>query len=163
VAKEMGLDPVTCEEIYYGGLLSDLGRIGVSGSIRPASSGPGNGEPAEIRRVPLIGKEIQTPSPDLGSVADIIYTYHECYDGEGREGLRGEQIPIGARIVAVAVALEELTSGGSHGPAMDLKAALESLREGAGTRFDPGVVNAFERALGDSQVSVSLDGRVDRS
>jgi response regulator RpfG family c-di-GMP phosphodiesterase len=163
VAREMGLDRRTCEEIYYGGLLSDLGKIGVPDSVLSESSAPGEVERTAIHRFPVIGKTIHTPSPDLGAIAEIVYTYHERYDGTGPEVLGGDAIPIGSRIVAAAVAFDAMTSGQSHLPATDLERALEALRERAGTLFDPAVVDAFVSALGNTRLSVSGDGRVKRS
>jgi HD-GYP domain-containing protein (c-di-GMP phosphodiesterase class II) len=91
--------------------------------------------------------------PALSEAVAIVYHHHERYDGTGYlDGLKGEEIPLGARVLAVADAFVAMTSDRPYRSAMSAAQALAELRDKAGTQFDPRVVAAFERALrGDGQ------------
>jgi response regulator RpfG family c-di-GMP phosphodiesterase len=144
IAIEMGFPPAECEVIYYGGLLHDLGKIGVPDSVlhKPAQLTPEEFE--LIRRHPDIGREILEPIPDLGPVAAIIHAYHEKYDGSGYpRRLKGDAIPVHARIVAVADAFDAMTSGRSYQATLTHAQARARLAKLAGSMFDPIVVEAF--------------------
>ena len=143
-ARQMGLDERRCEVIYHGGLLHDLGKIGVSDHVLHKPASLTEEEFNEIRLHPAIGREILAPIPDLAPIAEIIYTYHEKYDGSGYPNrLRGEQIPLHSRIVAVADAYDAMTSGRPYQTRMSFDAARARLKEQAGRMFDPQVVDAF--------------------
>jgi HD-GYP domain-containing protein (c-di-GMP phosphodiesterase class II) len=161
----MELDEKRCEVIYHGGLLHDLGKIGVSDAVLHKPARLTHEEFEQVKLHPHIGREILEPIPDLAPVAEILYTYHEKYDGSGYPNrLRGEEIPLHSRIVAVADAFDSMTSGRSYQAMMSFEAARAELKELAGRMFDPKVVDAFlglppsifEQVAAASEVSGSI-------
>src|SRR5205823_7461557 len=103
---------------------------------------------AEIRKHPDIGSQIMEPVEFLQPIRPMIRASHERWDGDGYpEGLKGEEIPLGARIVAVCDAWHAMTSDRSYRKALPVEEALRRLNEASGSQFDPGVVEAFLTAL----------------
>jgi HD-GYP domain-containing protein (c-di-GMP phosphodiesterase class II) len=103
-----------------------------------------------MARHPLIGQEILAPLPSLRPVAMIVRAHHEWMDGSGYpDGLRGEEIPLGARIVAVADAFDAIISHRVYRQGRAPSEATEELRRGAGLQFDPRVVETLDRLLAD--------------
>jgi len=146
IGREMGLDEKTCEVLYHAGLLHDLGKIGVSDMVLHKPARLNNREFDEIKRHPAVGREILSPIADLAPVAEILYTYHEKVDGSGYpQGLRGDAIPLAARIVAVADGFDAMTSGRVYQATMPRDAARDLIRKLSGTSYDPEVVAAFLR------------------
>ncbi len=97
-----------------------------------------------MRRHTLIGERIVAAAPALAPLAHLVRSSHEAWDGGGYpDGLAGEAIPLGARVVAVCDAFDAMTSERSFRPARPARAALAELRRCAGTQFDPAVVTAF--------------------
>jgi HD-GYP domain-containing protein (c-di-GMP phosphodiesterase class II) len=101
-----------------------------------------------MKRHTLIGERILTAAPALRPIARLVRSSHERWDGAGYpDGLAGEEIPLGARIVCVCDAFDAMCSDRPYRAARGESEALAELRDAAGTQFDPGVVAAFERAL----------------
>jgi HD-GYP domain-containing protein (c-di-GMP phosphodiesterase class II) len=101
-----------------------------------------------MRRHPAIGARIVSSAPALANTAPLILSSHERTDGRGYpEGLSGEQIPLGARIIAVCDAFEAMTCDRPYPRAITTEAALEELKRNRGTQFDPAVVDAFCNAM----------------
>jgi two-component system, cell cycle response regulator len=97
-----------------------------------------------VRRHPLIGERIIGAAPTLAKVAKLVRSTHERVDGSGYpDGLAGEQIPRGARIIAVCDAFTAMTSPRAYAAELTVAAAVAELRRAAGTQFDPAVVEAF--------------------
>ncbi len=138
IAIEAGKDEKFCRDIYYAGLLHDVGKIGIPGSIINKSGKLSFEEFAEIKKHPVIGKQILSSiskSPYLSIAAN---SHHERYDGRGYpEGLKGEDIPEIARIIAVADAYDAMTSKRSYRDPIPQQKVREEIVKGMGTQFDP--------------------------
>jgi HD-GYP domain-containing protein (c-di-GMP phosphodiesterase class II) len=134
-------------------VLHDVGKLAVPDSILD-KAGPLDGDEwSFICRHPLIGQRILAATPGLAGAAALVRASHERPDGCGYpDGLSGDDIPLGARIVAVCDAYRAMTSERPYRGAMTAAAALDELRQGAGSQFDPVVVAAFADAVGAGDV-----------
>jgi two-component system, cell cycle response regulator len=143
-ATALGLGPDEVEQVRHATELHDVGKIAIPDAIL-AKPGPlSEDEWAFVRRHPLIGERIVLAAPALRSVSRLVRTSHERWDGTGYpDGLQGEEIPLGARIVAVADAYTAITGGRPYRPARSADEALDELRREAGSQFDPAVVEAW--------------------
>jgi HD-GYP domain-containing protein (c-di-GMP phosphodiesterase class II) len=118
------------------------------GSLRESATRFSSEERALMERHVEIGAELLKPLEAVGAVREIVLSHHEWWDGTGYpRGLREEEIPIGARILAVVDAWESMTVGRTHRPSRNEDDARLELRRLAGRQFDPRVVEAFERVL----------------
>jgi response regulator RpfG family c-di-GMP phosphodiesterase len=153
VAKILGLGEAEIGEIARGALLHDIGKIGVPDAIL-LKPGPLNAsEWEEMRRHPDIGFQILRSIPFLRIPAEIVLSHQERFDGRGYpRGLRGEEIPLGARIFAVADTLDAMTSDRPYRAGTTFAAARAEISRCAGTQFDPVVVKAFEQ-LSDADLA----------
>jgi putative nucleotidyltransferase with HDIG domain len=144
IAKAMGVDKATMRQIARGAFLHDIGKMGIPDSIL-RKPGPLTTEEREImRRHCEIGYSVLERIPFLKEAAEIVLAHQECFNGSGYpRGLRGEQIPIGARIFAVADTLDAMISDRPYRKALPISAAREEIRRHAGTQFDPQVVQVF--------------------
>jgi putative nucleotidyltransferase with HDIG domain len=156
IATHLGLDPQRTERIRLAGLLHDIGKIGVADEILRKPGGLTDAEWAEMRKHPELGARILTGA-NLGELAEWVLAHHERPDGRGYpSNLSGDAIPLEARILSVADAYEAMTSDRPYRRALPQETALEELRRGAGTQFDPQIVEAFLTLLGASAV-VAID------
>ena len=145
--------------IGMGGLLHDLGKVAMPDAILFKHGKLSAAEIEYVARHPLIGEEILAPLPSLRSVAEIVRTHHEWVNGSGYpDGLRGENIPLGARIVAVADAYDAIISHRVYREGRTPSEATRELSKGAGQQFDPRIVEALDRLLAVSP-RVSANGR----
>ena len=146
VAQEMGLSDPMVRHVEYAALLHDIGKIGIDEAIllKPGKLTPEEYE--EMKKHPIIGHQILAPVKYLGPVAQMVLYHQEWFDGRGYpEGLKGEQIPLGARIVACLDAWDAMMSDRPYRKALGRDIALGELKKGAGTQFDPKVVETFMR------------------
>jgi HD-GYP domain-containing protein (c-di-GMP phosphodiesterase class II) len=125
-------------------MLHDIGKLAIPEPIL-AKPGPlDDDEWVFIRNHPLIGERIVRAATSLAPASELIRWTHERYDGTGYpDGLRGDEIPIGSRIIAVCDAFDAMLSERPYSPARSVAAALEELQRHAGTQFDPTAVSAF--------------------
>jgi HD-GYP domain-containing protein (c-di-GMP phosphodiesterase class II) len=131
-------------EVGYGFFLHDIGKVGVPESVLCKPGPLDDEEWAVMREHPAIGAQIVSPIRFLAGAVEIVRTHHERWDGLGYpSGLRGEEIPLAARIFAIADSFDAMTSDRPYRPAMPLERALEEIEDGAGTQFDPDVAYAF--------------------
>jgi putative nucleotidyltransferase with HDIG domain len=148
VAAELGLDPEARQTVCLAALLHDIGKIGVSDSIL---NKPGPLQPEErdlLRSHVRIGSDLMRGHPALRVVAQLVLHHHEWYDGTGYpDGLAGDAIPIGSRIVAVVDSYCAMVDRRSYKQAASDAEAREELRRCAGTQFDPALVDVFLRVL----------------
>lgn len=157
VARRLGMTKHELEALRYGALFHDIGKIGVPDSILNKPS-PLTPEEWEImKRHPVIGEQILAPLGFLDGVLPIVRHDHERWDGSGYpDGLAGEDIPLGARIVLVCDAYNAMTSDRPYRDALPRAEAIQRLRQGIGTQFDPGVVEAFRQVLTDGASAGAL-------
>ena len=145
LAEHMGLPQSELEKIALAGYLHDIGKIGVPDRILLKKSNLLPEEWETIKRHPELGYEIIHQLEFLNSAADIILLHHERYDGSGYPlGLRGEKIPLLARIFSVADALDAMTSERPYRAARSMAEAFGEVRSLAGVQFCPQCVKALE-------------------
>ncbi len=143
IARALGLAEKRVERVRAAGVLHDIGKLGVADAVLK-KPGPLNDEEwAEMRRHPELGARILDHA-NLRDISAWVRAHHERIDGRGYpHGLAGDEIPVEARILAVADAYEAMTADRAYRAALGHDAAQEELRAGAGTQFDPAVVEAF--------------------
>jgi HD-GYP domain-containing protein (c-di-GMP phosphodiesterase class II) len=144
IGSEISLPGEHMEALTSGALLHDVGKIGIPDRILQKSGRLTEDEYAEIKRHPALGVSILTPVAELASALPVVKHHHERFDGEGYpDGLRGEDIPLMARIVSVADAFDSMVRARPYGYGISRKAALEEIEENSGTQFDPHIVRAL--------------------
>jgi cyclic di-GMP phosphodiesterase len=144
LSESMGIPDMDRLEIYRGAFLHDIGKIGVSDSIllKPGKLTPEEWE--EMRRHPSIGYNILKQIGFLGGAIKTVFSHHERFDGQGYpKGLRGEEIPLGARVFSVADAFDTMTTDRPYRKALIYQAAQDEILRCSGSQFDPKVVEAF--------------------
>lgn len=147
-AAYMGFDKDEIKQLKIAGLMHDIGKIGISERILNKPGTLDSEERAEIMRHSEIGYRILSSVNEFSEIADIVLAHHERWDGTGYpRGVKGENIPLKARIVAVADVYDAITNIRSYGKVMTKEEAIKELFDGAGTQFDPEVVNAFIKIL----------------
>lgn len=149
-AKAMGCSDDVAQEIYWGGLLHDIGKIGIPDAILLKPGPLDEDEWTVIRKHPDIGADLIQPISQLAHVAPIIRYSHERFDGNGYpQGLTGEEIPIGARIVAVVDAFSAMMDQRVYKNANSLQETILEIKRNSGTQFDPKAVQAFLKVVAD--------------
>lgn len=149
----------TAEAIIAAAHVHDLGKVGAQdGSLKkPSALSPE--ERRAIEEHPVVGAEIVSRLEVYKQSVDIIRHHHERWDGSGYpDGLAGEAIPLGSRIIAVADAFDAMTSERVYRPAMSIESALAELRRGQGTQFDPQIVEVFHQA--EAAGSLNLESEI---
>lgn len=147
-AEALGLGADDIDTVRFGGYLHDIGKIGVRDTVLLKAGGLTEEEIAEIRRHSVIGDDIVKPIRFFDKERKIIRHHHERYDGLGYpDGARGEEIPVIARILAVADTFDAMTSNRPYRTACTPDFARSELSRCAGTQFDPEVVRAFLETL----------------
>ncbi|HEX6905242.1 MAG TPA: HD-GYP domain-containing protein [Terriglobales bacterium] len=146
IARAMGIPPDSqaMRVLARGAFLHDIGKMAIPDAIlrKPEALTPD--ESAIMRRHPYSGYEMLKMIPFLQEAAEIVYAHHENFDGSGYpRGLRGEEIPFGARITAIANTFDAITSNLPYRPASSFQAARKEIEAGSGRQFDPDVVKVF--------------------
>ena len=145
IAKQLGLNTIDIGKIELAGMLHDIGMIGVSDEILYKIDALSQEEYDEIKKHITYSVKILEDIKQLKDVVEIIKYHHEKYDGTGYPyGIRGEEIPMGSRIIAVADAFDSIISNRIYRNKVELNEALGKIKEASGTQFDPVVVKAFE-------------------
>ena len=145
-AREHGVPEDELIDLAHGVLLHDIGKIGIPDSILLKPGKLTDEEWRIMRRHPEIGKRLIENIPFLKGAVPIVYCHHERWDGTGYpRGLKGEEIPLGARIFAVVDAFDAMTFDRPYSRAIPFDAAKAEIRRCAGTHFDPAVVRSFLR------------------
>jgi putative nucleotidyltransferase with HDIG domain len=141
IGKKMGFEDDKVDLLRYVGVLHDIGKVGIRDAVlkKPGVFTPREYE--EMKQHPLIGAKIISAIRLLGDAADWVKHHHERYEGTGfPDHLKGDSIPLGARIIAVADALDAITSIRPYKSPMSWELALAEMQRCSGTQFDPGVV-----------------------
>jgi diguanylate cyclase (GGDEF)-like protein len=148
IAEHLGLPEREIEQIRLGGMLHDLGKVGIPESILN-KSGPLNAEEWELMKEHVrFGDKLLEPLHTLVDVRAMVLHHHEMFDGSGYpEGRAGERIPLGARIIAIADAYDTITSDRTYKKARAIQAALKEIERCAGAQFDPSLVRVFLEAM----------------
>lgn len=148
IAIEIGLEPVIVQRIYLAGLLHDIGKIAVPDAVLRKPAALTDEEFEEIKKHPVVGEQILAPSAHFEDILPAVRHHHERIDGKGYpDGLRDEEIPLAARIIAVADAYNAMTSDRPYRDAMQPELALKILVQNQGMQHDPFLVRAFRRVL----------------
>jgi putative nucleotidyltransferase with HDIG domain len=148
IARQLGLPEAEVAVIRLGALLHDIGKIGLADDILQKPDPLTLEEFEQIKRHPALGARILRQVSFLEPHLSIVELHHERPDGHGYPfGLRGDEIPLAARIVHVADAYDAMTSARAYRPARPLSTAIAELRLYSGTQFDPACVQAFTEAL----------------
>jgi len=150
LAREIDPDLVRTPTLGYGFFLHDIGKVGVPESIL-CKDGPLTTEEWDVMRAhPMIGADIVAPMGFLADTVALIRHHHERFDGSGYpDGLSGDAIPLTARIFAVADSFDAMTSDRPYRDSIGIERALDEIRSGAGTQFDPEVVGVFVEMIED--------------
>jgi diguanylate cyclase (GGDEF)-like protein len=150
VGRVLGLDAAALRDVEHAAVLHDIGKIGIPSELLRKRGPLSSGEREHMRAHPEIGARILEPVERLRQLAPLVRFSHECWDGSGYpDGLAGEQIPLGARIISVCDAFDAMVTDRPYRGGRSTAEALEELRGHAGTQFDPAVVEAFEEAVRD--------------
>jgi putative nucleotidyltransferase with HDIG domain len=144
IANRLGVDEKTKREIGFGALLHDVGKIAVPDQILLKPGKLTDQEWVEMRKHPEAGYRIVKRIGFLKNAAEIVYAHHEQYDGNGYpRGLKGESIPLGARMFMVADVFDALTSERPYRSPMTYEEAAAEIKGQSGSHFDPAVVATF--------------------
>lgn len=144
IGNKMNLSDEEIRILRVGGLFHDIGKIGTPDSILLKESKLSDEEYDKIKRHPLIGAEILSNSQGFKDILPIVKYHHERFDGSGYpENLKGEEIPLLARITAVADSFDAMNSRRTYRDRLDLDKIVSEIEAGKGTQFDPDVVDVF--------------------
>ena len=149
IAEKLGLSSIQISSFRFGAILHDIGKIYIREGVLRKAGQLNHLEWNEMKRHAEIGANLLRNVPYLSGAIPIIRHHHERWDGQGYpDGLAGEAIPLGARIVAVADTYDAMTTERVYHNENTPEQAIEEIRTGSGTRYDPVVVEAFLSALG---------------
>ena len=148
IARALGLTPADCSDLQTAAMLHDIGKVGIRNNILNKSGALSETEFVSIKNHVEMGCFILKPIAYLRHIIPTIRSHHERWDGKGYpDGLQGEAIPLGGRILALADALDAMTSQRTYNEPLTKEEAMQRVREGAGTHFDPAIVDALEKHM----------------
>lgn len=161
-ARQMELADAEVNNIYHAGILHDIGKIGTQDTVLERLGRLSPDEMDQIRRHPGLGADILAPLTFFCDIEPLVRHHHELFDGSGYpDRLRGDAIPLGARILTVCDAFETMMTGRPNLPRMDLAGAVSELQTGVGTRFDPAVVQAFFTVIRKNPQALEIRESID--
>jgi response regulator RpfG family c-di-GMP phosphodiesterase len=144
VARAMNTPREQLRHIELGALFHDIGKIGVRDEVLNKPGRLTESEYEHVKVHPLVAEQILSPIAELRPIVDIVKFEHERWDGTGYPcGLRGEEIPLGARLIAIADAWDSMVFDRIYRKALSAETALAEIEKGAGTQFDPDCVQIF--------------------
>ena len=158
IAAEMGLPEEEVDRVRMAGRLHDLGKIGTRESV-VNKEGPLTADEFEhVKQHVIIGAQILAPLVHLGDVVAMVKSHHERWDGTGYpDGLRGEEVPLGGRVIAAAEVFDALTTSRPYQDKMTPEQAADRMNDLSGTVLDPRVLEALGRIVGRRQTLIFLD------
>ncbi|WP_312114260.1 HD-GYP domain-containing protein [Brevibacillus reuszeri] len=162
IAIQMGLPTRICGQIHLGGLLHDIGKIGIPESVLMKPTRLTDEEYDLIKQHPVIGYEMVKHITFFkkNGVLDAILFHHERFDGKGYpHGLRGKEIPLIARILAIADSFDAMTSNRVYRDKSNLTHAINQIRKNKGTQFDPEIVDIFLKSIEEEEDVKSILSR----
>ncbi len=155
LARALALDPAMVAQIEMGGLLHDVGKIGIDDRILRKPGALSDDEFDVMKQHPAKGAAIMSGVAQLIDIVPGMKYHHEKWSGGGYpDNLQGEQIPMQARIVAIADTFDAMTTNRPYQKAMELGYVVEKIKSFAGTRFDPHVVDAFVQAVQRGDITI---------
>ncbi len=161
VARELGCLEQEVHEIRWGARVHDIGKFGVPDAVLRKPAILTEEEWVVIRHHPVLGERILSSLERLHGVAKLVRHHHERWDGTGYpDGIKGNAIPLGARILAVVDAYGAITETRPYRPALTRAEALVEIRRGSGGQFDPRVVEAFSAVVGDLRGDCYIGGQM---
>jgi diguanylate cyclase (GGDEF)-like protein/PAS domain S-box-containing protein len=150
IGKEIGMSGKELADLRNASLLHDIGKLGIPDAILTKPGKPTEEEWEIIKRHSAEGGRIVSYVKDLSPLVPMIRHHHEWYDGTGYpDGLKGEEIPLGARVISIADAYDTITGKRPYKDPISHEEALEELKRCSGTQFDPEFVEAFCRAMSE--------------
>ena len=150
VALRLGLEPADVERVRDGAMLHDVGKVAIPNEILFKPGALDAHEWAIMREHPVIGERILRRTPELEPIAPMVRHEHERWDGGGYpDGLAGEEIPIGSRIILACDAYNAMITQRPYREPMSSEEAIAELEANAGTQFDPSVVEALLAVLAE--------------
>jgi diguanylate cyclase (GGDEF)-like protein/putative nucleotidyltransferase with HDIG domain len=150
IAKEMKLPERDQEYIRLTGYLHDIGKIHVQPDVLNKPTSLSDDETSVVRLHPIVGANLLAPIRGFKKIIPLIYHHHEWYNGGGYpDGLAGENIPLAARVLAVADGFDAMTSNRPYRKAQTVAWAIEEIKKQRGVQYDPAVVDAFIRVWSD--------------
>jgi putative two-component system response regulator len=153
LAEQLGWQENQMEQLRFGAILHDIGKVHISEEILRKKEPLNNEEWAEIKKHPSTGAEMIKDIPYLIPAVPVVRFHHERWDGKGYpHGLRREEIPMVARIVSVADGFDAMTTSRPYHPALSSEEAYHEIMAKSGTQFDPAVVAAFQKAWFDGLI-----------
>jgi len=148
LAVEMGMDKAEVDMIRVAGMFHDIGKIGVPDAILLKNGPLTDGEYGEIKKHPAEGEKILATYTPLKDILSIIRSHHERFDGRGYpDRLAGEEICIGARVIAVADSFDAMISNRTYRSGLGFEKTMQELEKGKGTQFDPTIVEVMMRLI----------------
>jgi len=158
VGRELALDDTELESLSFASLFHDVGKLGVPDSVLLKKGPLSDAEREIVRHHAEEGERIVAHLGFLSNATPAIRHHHEYWDGNGYpDGLRGQEIPIGARVLHVVDAFDSMISDRVYRSAMTLGEALAELRQAAGTQFCPTCVGALEKLVANGSLSHVID------
>jgi putative nucleotidyltransferase with HDIG domain len=158
IAAELGIDGEELRHVELGALLHDVGKLAVPDRVLKKPSRLTQLEWVAMRRHAVSGERLLIRILDLPDVLAVVRSHHERWDGAGYpDGMRGEEIPLGARIVAVADAFQAMVEPRAYRPPRPRAGSLAELIRNAGTQFDPACVDALRRVLERGELDRTSD------
>ncbi len=163
LARRLGRDDACCEQIRVAGLFHDVGKLSVPDEILLKPTSLTDEEYEIIKTHSRKGTDILSALTQFRPILPAVLSHHERYDGGGYpEGLKGEEIPEMARIIAVADSFDAMTSDRQYRRSLGFRHAVEELERGRGTQFDPGIADAFLSMLRDPAVWSRMEGELEQ-
>lgn len=157
IGRDLGLDDACLRDLEAAAIVHDIGKIGTPDAILRKPSKLTEDEYAIIKKHPEYGWAVLRAVPGFERVSLFVLHHHEAYDGKGYPaGLRGEEIPIGSRIVSVMDSFDAMVSSRPYRTGLPLEEAIRRLQAGSGTQFDPIVTRHFI-AMASSEASTVFD------
>lgn len=157
IAEYMGMNPEEIEDIRIAAILHDVGKIGIEDRILKKPAALTDEEYTIMKGHPQKGANIMSQIPQMKKYVPGMYYHHECMDGKGYPlGLKGDQIPMMARIISVADTFDAMTTNRPYQRAMEPDFAVSRIYTFSGTRYDPAVVKALDESLKSGRLSAII-------